>query len=77
MILNLNALNYVCEYVKTIAGRYTYCMQNIGKTVFFQYFFTKRPIKRSVQLGPTNFWYVWVELGLVLNALATVCGKSW
>ena len=55
---------------------HAYCMQNTGKTVFFQYFFTKRPIKRSVQLGPTNFWYVPVELGLVLNLLATVCGKS-
>ena len=47
---------------------HAYCMQNTGKTVFFQYFFTKRPIKRSVQPGTTNFYGGVVHLGLVVKS---------
>ena len=47
------------------------------KPCFWSTFFTKKAIKRSVQPGPTDFWYLRVQLGLVLNPLATVCGESW
>ena len=37
MVWNLNVLNYVREYVKKLqVDSHAYCMQNTGKTVFFQ-----------------------------------------